>query len=121
MTNVNNKSILEKRRDSYVGIYCENAREINYTELTEEQGLEKVFYDEISSREMRGFPVASDFVLPNGKACDMNDYENLTPEEKKACRLRYYYLPNCHELCAGTTGSGKTTGCVDPQIRALAG
>ena len=121
MTNVNNKSILEKRRDSYVGIYCENAREINYTELTEAQGLEKVFYDEISSREMRGFPVASDFVLPNGKACDMNEYENLTTEEKKSCRLRYYYLPNCHELCAGTTGSGKTTGCVDPQIRALAG
>ena len=120
MTNVINKSIIDKRRESYVGTYCENARQIDYTELTEEKGLEKVFYDELPQKEMRGFPVASDFVLPSGEACDMNDYKKLSPEERKSCRLRYYYLPNCHELCAGTTGSGKTTGCVDPQIRALA-
>lgn len=120
MTNVTNKSILEKRRDTYVSTHCEDSRQIDYTELTEEHGVERVFYNELPEKVMRGYPVASDFVLPDGRACDMNDYEQLSPEEKKDCKLRYYYLPNCHELCAGTTGSGKTTGCVDPQLRAIA-
>ena len=114
-TNIN-----DRRRQEYVEAYCENSRKIDYTELTEEYGLQTVFYDELPYREMNGYPVASDFVSPDGKAYDMASFSKLSNEEQKACRLRYYYLPCCHELCAGTTGSGKTTGCVEPQIRAIA-
>ena len=114
------KSIIDQRRESYVGAHCENSKEINYTELTEEQGIQKVFYDELPEREMNGYPVASDYVAPDGQAYDMNTFILLSEEEQKKCRLRYYYLPCCHELCAGTTGSGKTTGCVEPQLRAIA-
>ena len=113
-------SINDIRRQVYMDAYCENSKKIDYRELTEEQGVQKVFYDELPNRVMNGYPVASDFVSPDGTAYDMNSYYKLSKEEQKACRLRYYYLPCCHELCAGTTGSGKTTGCVEPQLRAIA-
>ena len=114
-TNIN-----DIRRQNYIQEYCEYSRKIDYTELKEEHGIQKVFYDELPNRVMNGYPVASDFVAPDGKAYDMASYTTLSKEEQKACRLRYYYLPCCHELCAGTTGSGKTTGCVEPQLRAIA-
>ena len=117
---MNNTSINDRRRQSYVEAYCENSKKVEYTELDERLGLQKVFYDELPDRVMNGYPIASDFVAPSGKAYDMEGYFKLSSEEKAECRLRYYYLPCCHELCAGTTGSGKTTGCVEPQIRAIA-
>ena len=88
-TNIN-----DRRRQEYVEAYCENSRKIDYTELTEEYGLQTVFYDELPYREMNGYPVASDFVSPDGKAYDMASFSKLSNEEQKACRLRYY----CYEL-----------------------
>ena len=68
---------------------------------------------------MKGFPIASDFADDEGHAIDYAGYSKLKPEEKAKYRLRYHYMPLMHELYIGTTGSGKTTTCIEPQIRAI--
>lgn len=88
-------SISDKYMQSYISAHMENSREINYTEIPESMGLEKYFYDELPEKEVRGYPVASDFVAPDGTAYSMTEYEKLGAEERKKCRLRYYYLPLC--------------------------
>ena len=86
----------------------------------EDNKLKKFYYDELKEKEIHGFPLSSVFVGKNGKVYPFPEFEELSAEEKKNCRLRFYYLPNYHELYIGTTGSGKTTGCIEPQIRAIA-
>lgn len=112
-------SISDKYMQSYISAHMENSREIDYTEIPESMGLEKYFYDELPEKEVRGYPVASDFVAPDETAYSMTEYEKLGAEERKKCRLRYYYLPPLHEIYLGSTGSGKTTGCIEPQLRAI--
>ena len=116
---MNKHSILEDIRNKYIADNMENAHKVHYTSLSKDDGLETVFYDELGEREMEGYPTASDMVGPDGKAYSMTEFEKLPDEVRKQCRLRFYYLPKCHELYVGTTGSGKTTGCVVPQLRAL--
>ncbi|MFA5449974.1 MAG: type IV secretory system conjugative DNA transfer family protein, partial [Clostridia bacterium] len=55
----------------------------------------------------------------DGKAYSVYEFDALPDNERVGCELRYYYLPHSHELYVGTTGSGKTTGCVEPQLRAI--
>ncbi|MGN1066887.1 MAG: type IV secretory system conjugative DNA transfer family protein [Candidatus Fimimonas sp.] len=112
-------SIVEEVRNKYIDEYLESSKKLNYTQLTEEMGVSTVFYDELPQKVMRGYPTASDMVAPNGKAYSMSELETLSEEERKKCRLRYYYMPYSHELYIGTTGSGKTTVCVEPQLRAI--
>ena len=81
--------------------------------------LKKYFYDELKKQEVNGFPISSIIVDNKGKEYTFDEYEELSEEVKAKCRLRFYYLPNYHELYIGTTGSGKTTGCIEPQIRAI--
>ena len=81
--------------------------------------LQKFYYDELKDKEVHGFPLSSVFVNEKEEVFPFPEYEKLSDKEKEKCRLRFYYLPNYHELYIGTTGSGKTTGCIEPQIRAI--
>ena len=97
----------------------ENSRLIDYQELKKEGLLESCFYDDLPNTEIKGFPYASDFSSEDGHSLDYEDYLKLPSEERKKYRLKFYYLPTMHELYIGTTGSGKTTTCIEPQIRAI--
>ncbi len=112
-------SIIDRIMRAYVDENLESAKKINYTELGDSQRLVKIFYKDLPNTEIDGYPVASDYVAPDGTAYSVSQFMALSDSEKKACELRYYYLPNLHELYVGTTGSGKTTGCVEPQLRAI--
>lgn len=113
------KSISTLYMEQYIGANMENAYETDFTNMPESMHPEVYFYDELPSINVKGYPVASDYMLPSGKSCSMSDYLKLSGAEKKSCRLRYYYLPCLHELYMGATGSGKTTGCIEPQLRAI--
>ena len=112
-------SITDKYLQSYISAHLENSYEINYTEIPESLGLETYFYDELPNTEVKGYPLASDFAAPDGSVYSMTEYEKLSAVKKKECRLRYHFLPIEHEIYLGTTGSGKTTGCIEPQLRAI--
>lgn len=84
--------------------------------------LETYFYDELPNIEVKGFPISSDFLDKNGNIYSQEDIKKLKISNDyiiKNCRLRFHYLPYYHEIYIGTTGSGKTTGCIEPQIRAI--
>lgn len=101
---------IEKLKDAYIDQYYENARIIDYKDLDEPRGLKKVLYKDINKENLKGFyPYASAYVD--------KDY-NVVGDSSKG-DLCFYFLPNLHELYIGTTGSGKTTGCVEPQLRAV--
>lgn len=114
-----NNSFINDIREKYINNNLESAHRINYTELTEENKVVKVLYKDLPHTEVKGYPIASDFVNAEGKTFSIEDYENLSEAEKDGLELRYYFLPVSHELYVGTTGSGKTTGCVEPQLRAI--
>jgi len=106
--------------ESYIDQFFESSKKISYRDLTEkDDGLTTVLYKDLPNVEVDGFPVASDFVDGNGAALSYEEFASLTPQKRSKCRLRYLYLPNHHELIIGTTGSGKTTGCTEPQLRAI--
>ncbi len=113
------RSFTENIRKKYIKQYLESAQKINYTDLTENDGLIKVFYDDLPKTAIDGYPVASDYVALDGTAYGVDEFNALSEKRKSECKLRYYYLPYTHELYIGTTGSGKTTGCVEPQLRAI--
>lgn len=102
----------------YIDVYLESAHKVEYYCLTERDGVRTYFYDELPSVDVDGYPISSDYVL-DGQAYDMQAFMQLPPEAQRRCRLRYYYMPYYHEMYVGTTGSGKTTGCVEPQLRAV--
>lgn len=56
-------------------------------------------YDELSKRVIDGYPMGS--------------YRD------EGGKLRFIFQKNCHELILGSTGAGKTTGIVEPSVRAL--
>ena len=116
---MNKKSYSEILKDRFIIEHNENASVFNYAGLNKGDGVESAFYDELPNTEIKGFPVASDFVNKEGKVIHYDEFEKLNENEKKEYRLRYHYLPLMHELYIGTTGSGKTTTCIEPQIRAI--
>ena len=81
--------------------------------------VKSVFYDDLPNTEINAFPVACDLVDKDGTVVHAGDLYNYSLDSLKKMRLRYHYLPYFHEIYIGTTGSGKTTGCIEPQIRAL--
>lgn len=109
-----NEIINELKRDSF-----ENSYKISLKEASDKFHFEQYFYDELNSKVVNGFPIGSEFVDSKGNNYRMDEYYNLDNKTKKDLRLKYYYLPPMHEIYIGTTGSGKTTGCVEPQIRAI--
>ncbi|MBR2988307.1 MAG: type IV secretory system conjugative DNA transfer family protein [Clostridia bacterium] len=117
---LNRKSIAQRRTSHYVKEYLENSQQIHYHELTRDRdGLVTVYYDELQDTEVNGYPIASDYIDENGKSYSNKAFLALSPEQKNKCRLRFHYLGVSHELYVGTTGSGKTTGCIEPQLRAI--
>ena len=104
--------------EEYVKENLENSDIVSFLDY-EARGLQRIFYEDLNKNIIKGFPFASDFVDPNGKSYTYDEAEKLTPEEMANCKLRFHYLPYYHELYIGTTGSGKTTGCIEPQIRAI--
>ena len=106
--------------DDYIEQFKEDSKKTNYRDLTQkDDGLITAFYDDLPKLEIDGFPVACDFTDGNGNSKSYEEFAALSPAKQAKCRLRYYYLPNHHELIIGTTGSGKTTGCTEPQLRAI--
>lgn len=93
------KSIREEILEAYSNRVCENNSIKRFSELEEKHGVKKIRYKDLPKTDVSGYPIASD------RDSDGN--------------LWFYFLGNSHELCVGTTGSGKTTGCVEPRIRAL--
>ncbi len=116
---MNRSSIIDSVRARYIDEHLESAKKINYTDLKSKDGLVTVLYKDLPNTEVFGYPIASDFVDSNGVGYSVSDYAKLTDAEKAECQLRFYFLPHYHELYVGTTGSGKTTGCVEPQLRAI--
>ena len=112
------KPYSKKITEEYVKENLETSNIVTFLEYQTED-LQRIFYNDLSKTEIKGFPFASDFVDPSGRSYSYDEAEQLTPEEMAKCKLRFHYLPNYHELYIGTTGSGKTTGCIEPQIRAI--
>lgn len=113
------QSIIDNIRNGYIEEYLENSKKREYNKLTATDGLVTVMYKDLPNTEIDGYPFASDFVTPDGKTITVDDYKNLSKEDQEACDLRFYYLPNTHEIYIGSTGCGKTTGCIEPQLRAI--
>ena len=113
------KSITEELSERYKQSYLENSTKLSYTDISKREGLQTVLYDELKDTEVSGYPIASDLIDEKGKIYSSKDVYSLTEDQKAKVKLRYHFLPNYHELYVGTTGSGKTTGCVEPQLRAI--
>lgn len=111
--------LMEQLSAEYISRNLESSTRMSYQELGEKENVEQYFYDELPNIEVKGYPFASDYVDKEGNRYTTQEFEQLSPEKRKECRLRFYYLPKFHELYVGTTGSGKTTGCLEPQIRAI--
>ncbi len=112
-------SIIEKIRNNYVEEYLESSKKVDYYNLSDKYGVVTVLYKDLPNTEMEGYPFASDYVTDEGMTYSVEQFLALDEKERAKCNLRYYYLPKFHELYVGTTGSGKTTGCVEPQLRAI--
>lgn len=112
-------SIFEQIQSEYIKKNLENAKKIDYSLLTESDGRFSYFYKDLHDLKIDGYPIASDYVGKDGKCYTVEEFEKLSKEEQKSCELRFHYLPNTQELYLGSTGSGKTTGCVEPQLRAI--
>lgn len=116
---MNGISAIDAIKQKYIDENLESSKKISYTDLLEKDGVITALYKDLHEREINGYPIGSDFVSKNGKTYSCQEFSTLSNEEKENCDLRYYYLPYSHELYVGTTGSGKTTGCVEPQLRAI--
>ena len=114
------KSITQILLEKYQSDTTETSKKIELSQANQLANYESYFYDELPENCVKGYPVGSDFVDKNGHVYTMLEHEILSDEVKKTCRLRYHFLPMAHEFYIGTTGSGKTTGCVEPQIRCIA-
>ena len=113
---MNKKSYIDILIDKYIKNNLENSKILNYKDL---DNIESCFYDELKDTEIKGFPFASDFTNSKGDSISYDVYKQLSEDEKKKYRLKYYYMPYMHEIYIGTTGSGKTTTCIEPQLRAI--
>lgn len=113
------KPFTTQAREAFIDENLENSFVTDYRD-PRLKGVETHFYDELEDVEINAsFPFASDLVDEDGEVHTYEKYLKLPEEKKKSCRLRYSYMPNYHELYVGTTGSGKTTGCIEPQLRAI--
>ena len=109
------RSITDELRTRYISDYLENACLTNYKDV----GAEWHYYEDLPSIETEGYPFASDVYHPELGIIKFDQYSDLSPEDQSKCRLRFHYLPPYHEIYLGGTGSGKTTGCIEPQLRAV--
>ncbi len=101
---------IKKLREEYIEKYLENSKCFNFRDLDFKKfKVERHLYKDLANVDLKGyFPFASEYVD--------KDFNPTTSDKGDLC---YYFLPVLHELYIGTTGSGKTTGCVEPQLRAI--
>ena len=104
--------------NEFVSANHENGKLISYLDLKDDN-LVAIPYEDLPRHEVKGYPFASDFIDKEGNAYSYQQYQRLDENKKKECKLRYLFLPKYHELYIGTTGSGKTTGAMEPQLRAI--
>ena len=105
-----------RRLENFISSNHENGKLINYTEVSK---AFTALYEDLPKTEVNGYPFASDIVDNEGNILSFEAFNALSAKEKKHCHLRYHFLPKYHELYIGTTGSGKTTGATEPQLRAI--
>ena len=115
---MNRKSYSDIVLSRYIEKNVENSQVLLYNQVSKDYNFETCLYEDLNKTEIKGFPFASDF-FDGETSIDYNQYSKLSSEEKKKYHLRYHYIPLMHELYIGTTGSGKTTTCIEPQIRAI--
>ena len=113
----NAKGYAQIVNERYIAENKENSKVVEFKDIKDE--LESYFYDELNDKEVKGYPCASAFENIEGNILNYDEYSKLSDEEKKNHRLKYYYQSKMHELYIGSTGSGKTTGCIEPQLRAI--
>lgn len=96
------KTLSQDLTQAYLSRYSETEFLQDYKEGQRDKNVRIIRYRNLAETEIEGYPYAS----------DRNDQGVL----------QYYFSqlsPNSHEIGVGTTGSGKTTGCVEPRLRAL--
>jgi|GEM_PF-4729756 len=114
MSNIHNKIT-----EDYIEQFHENTKILRHQDLPAAGGVKLVFHDELYKTELEGEPIASDILDENGSIYKYSDYIKLPKQKQKSCRLRYLYKAPYHTLALGGTGMGKTTGYVEPKVRAV--
>lgn len=104
--------------EGFVAQHLEHAEMLENEDL-DEANLPHCDYDKLPKTEIHGFPCRSEVRDAKGELIPLEVVNRMKPEEAKNCHLRFSYLPFHHELYVGTTGSGKTTGAMEPQLRAI--
>lgn len=101
---------IDRARRLFIDKHRENASLVKLNELDfEKYTIKRILYEDLHKHDLYEFyPIASQYVD-----------ENLNPSDASDAKLCFYFAPVSHEIYLGTTGSGKTTGCVEPQLRAI--
>ena len=113
------KSFTEEALAAYRERYLENSDKLSYRELEGAEDTETVLYRDLPNTEVKGYPFASDYADDDGRVYSLAELDEMPLSARKKLKLRFHFLPKYHELYVGTTGSGKTTGCMEPQLRAI--
>lgn len=97
-------------RGKFIAKHLENAGTTTLNELNfAAHEIKPILYRDLGKHNLEGYyPIASQYVDAS-----------LTPSEANDANLCFYFAKVFHEIYLGTTGSGKTTGCVEPQLRAI--
>ncbi len=103
-------SLVDKIKEEYIEKYLENSKSFKFHEIDfDRYKVKRHLYKDLGNVDLKGYyPFASEYVD--------KDFKPTTSDKGELC---FYFLPVVHELYIGTTGSGKTTGCVEPQLRAV--
>lgn len=113
------KSFTEEALAAYRERYLENSDKLSYRELEGAEDTETVLYRDLPNTEVKGYPFANDYADDDGRVYSLAEFDEMPLSARKKLKLRFHFLPKYHELYVGTTGSGKTTGCMEPQLRAI--
>lgn len=103
-------SNIKKARELFIKRNRENASLVALNDLDfAANKIKRIFYDDLINHDLTGYyPIGSQYVD-----------KDFIPSNDKNAKLCFYFAKNYHEIYLGTTGSGKTTGCVEPQLRAI--
>ncbi len=96
----NEISISNKIKKEYKKRYCSDDDIMSLETFVRESNKRGIKYCDLPYTEVWGYPVGN----------KRNSYGELV----------YYFQDLAHELCCGTTRIGKTTGLLEPRLRALA-
>ncbi|MBQ6907247.1 MAG: type IV secretory system conjugative DNA transfer family protein, partial [Clostridia bacterium] len=98
----NQPSISDMVKSAYTSSFCEASTLLTYDKVKNQDDFLTVTYSDLHNTEISGMPIGS----------DRDELGNLQFTFAKK-------TPNTHIISIGTTGSGKTTGFVEPCLRAV--